>query len=125
MLSSPSTQVRLSAAKLRAISGLRTSNLADQPLEVYQTQTPLNPGNSGGGLYDLEGRLIGLNTWTYDKASGEGLGFATSMTSILKLMREAKVTDLITPAKKPDVPAEAPDKTPAEKPAGAPEERHP
>lgn len=97
------------------ISGQRTSHLGGLALDVYQTQTPLNPGNSGGGLYALDGRLIGLNTWTHDKATGEGLGFATATTSILKLMREAKITDLIAPA---EVPAEAP--PPEQQPVGTP-----
>ncbi len=77
------------------ISGLRTSTVSGKFLDIYQTQTPLNPGNSGGGLYAADGRLLGLNTWTYDKATGEGLGFATALPSILKLMRETNAMHLL------------------------------
>lgn len=28
-----------------------------------QTDAAINPGNSGGGLFDMKGRLIGINTW--------------------------------------------------------------
>lgn len=46
-------------------------------LEVIQTQTPIQPGNSGGGLYDAQGRLVGINTWVVDSTNGPGFAIAT------------------------------------------------
>ncbi len=37
-----------------------------------QTDAAINPGNSGGGLFDLHGRLVGINTWGYRGAAGVG-----------------------------------------------------
>ena len=37
-----------------------------------QTDAAINPGNSGGGLFDMKGRLIGINTWGYRGAGGVG-----------------------------------------------------
>ena len=37
-----------------------------------QTDAAINPGNSGGGLFDLHGRLVGINTWAYGGASSIG-----------------------------------------------------
>lgn len=68
------------------ISSVRHRDQADMDFVIYQTQTPINRGNSGGGLYDMEGRLIGVNTWTQDKAIAEGLSFVISSKSILDLM---------------------------------------
>ena len=44
---------------------------------VIQTDAALNPGNSGGALVDLEGRLVGINTATGSaKLRTQGISFA-------------------------------------------------
>ena len=75
------------------VSGLRTRRRDGLDLEIYQTQTPINYGNSGGGLYSMNGRLIGVNTWTGDKAVSEGWSFTIASRSIFELwgMRSACV----------------------------------
>ncbi len=70
------------------ISGIRKKQESNRRIEIYQTQTPINHGNSGGGLYDMAGRLIGVNTWTKDKSVAEGLSFAISTKTIIELLRE-------------------------------------
>jgi len=66
-----------------SISQIR--NKWEHDLTVIQTTAPINSGNSGGGLYDKDGFLIGINTWTENKQVSEGLGFAISADSLLKL----------------------------------------
>lgn len=87
------------------ISAVRKQTMGDKSeLMVYQTQTPINVGNSGGGLYDMAGRLVGLNTWVKDKAVTEGLNFAISSASILKIMDEETRKKFVCPSGPPHEP---------------------
>jgi serine protease Do len=58
------------------------SALARQPdpskaLTYLQTDAPINPGNSGGPLVDMNGTVLGINTFILSEGGGsEGLGFA-------------------------------------------------
>ena len=60
-----------------------------------QTNAEINPGNSGGGLFNISGRLIGINTqkevYTTSEEDGrtveipvEGLGYAISLNVVKK-----------------------------------------
>jgi len=48
--------------------------------DFLQTDASINPGNSGGPLFDMQGRVVGVNTAIH---GGEGLGFAVPVQMLL------------------------------------------
>ena len=56
---------------------------------VIQTDAALNPGNSGGALADVRGRVIGINT----AVAGVGLGLAVPIDAATRLILAALMRD--------------------------------
>ena len=54
----------------------RLLNMLDM-VELLQTDAAINPGNSGGPLFDLRGRIVGINVAiATDTGANQGIGFA-------------------------------------------------
>ena len=63
----------VSALGRETSGGLGGVNIA----EYIQTDAAINPGNSGGALANLQGEVIGINTWIASRGGGNvGVGFA-------------------------------------------------
>ena len=77
ILANTVTQGIISALQRTSVSSQNTTRNVD----YIQHDAPINSGNSGGGLFDYQGNLIGINTLKYggsflSSSSYEGLGFA-------------------------------------------------
>jgi len=71
-------------------SGIISAKARSLPDETYtpfiQTDVPVNPGNSGGPLFNLEGEVIGINSMIYSQTGGfQGLSFAIPINEAMKV----------------------------------------
>jgi serine protease Do len=63
----------------------------DSPLIYIQTDAPINPGNSGGPLVNMNGEVVGVNTFILSQSGGnEGLGFAIPSATVRTVFRQLK-----------------------------------
>lgn len=64
--------------------------------EFIQTDAPINRGNSGGPLFNVQGQVIGINTAIYSQSGGSiGIGFAIPSNladGVIAQLREFGVT---------------------------------
>ena len=61
----------------------RTIEVEGQAMTLIQTDAAISPGNSGGGLFDATGKLIGIVNAKVSDSRAEGLGFAIPVNSVL------------------------------------------
>jgi Do/DeqQ family serine protease len=74
----------------------RRGGPADNISDFIQTDASINQGNSGGALLNLDGEVVGINTWiTSDTGGSIGLGFAIPINnarrSIEEFLRDGEV----------------------------------
>jgi len=82
-------------------SGIVSAKARSLPGDTYvpfiQTDVAVNPGNSGGPLFNMKGEVIGINSQIYSRSGGyQGLSFAVPIDVALKvqdqLLKNGKVT---------------------------------
>ncbi len=59
--------------------------------DFLQTDAPINRGNSGGPMFNMEGDVIGVNTLIYSPSGGSvGIGFATPSAIVQPVIAQLK-----------------------------------
>ncbi len=75
--------------KFTATQGIISNNShSENGVKYYQHDAALNPGNSGGPLIDIDGLVIGVNTFIIHE--GDNIGFSLPVTYLLESIEEYK-----------------------------------
>ncbi|MGD7036656.1 DegQ family serine endoprotease [Methylotuvimicrobium buryatense] len=60
-------------------------------IPFIQTDVAINPGNSGGPLFNMEGKVVGINSQIYSRTGGfMGLSFAIPMDVVMNVVDQLK-----------------------------------
>ncbi|MDG4552392.1 MAG: DegQ family serine endoprotease [Candidatus Contendobacter sp.] len=73
------------------VSALGRSLPSDAYVPFIQTDVPINPGNSGGPLFDLNGKVVGINSQIFSRSGGYmGLSFAIPANVAMDVVAQIK-----------------------------------
>jgi serine protease Do len=72
------------------IISAKARSLPDQGyVQFIQTDVPVNPGNSGGPLFNLDGEVIGINSQIYSGTGGyQGVSFAIPINLAMQIEQQ-------------------------------------
>ncbi len=78
-------------------AGIVSAKGRNLPRENYvpfiQTDVAINPGNSGGPLFNLDGKVIGINSQIYSRTGGfMGLSFAIPINMVMNVVDQLKAS---------------------------------
>ncbi|MEL0587654.1 MAG: DegQ family serine endoprotease [Candidatus Thiodiazotropha sp. (ex. Lucinoma kazani)] len=82
-------------------AGIVSAKGRNLPSENYvpfiQTDVAINPGNSGGPLFNLDGKVVGVNSQIYSRSGGfMGLSFAIPIEMAINVAEQLKTRGRVT-----------------------------
>lgn len=57
-------------------------------IEEIQISAPISPGNSGGPIFDADGRLLGMSTWVHLERDAQNLNFGIAAEEVWRYVKE-------------------------------------
>lgn len=74
----------------------RDVTIEDQNMTLLQTNAQISPGNSGGGLFNANGELIGIVNAKDSATEVEGIAFAIPINNVLDIIDDLKSYGYVT-----------------------------
>jgi serine protease Do len=79
------------------VSALGRNLPDDSYVPFIQTDVAVNPGNSGGPLFNLNGEVVGINSQIYSHSGGyEGISFAIPIDVAMNVSRQLQASGHVT-----------------------------
>ena len=102
-LGNPLGELTFSASEGIASSVNRTINVSGIPFNMIQVTCAVNPGNSGGPLFNAYGEVVGIVSAKYSGTASssssetvEGLGFAIPINDVLAMIEDIMTNGYVT-----------------------------
>jgi serine protease Do len=69
----------------------------DRWLKLIQTDASINPGSSGGPLFNVRGEVVGINVAMLSNGLGDsiGIGFAVPINSVKEILPQMRLGDVV------------------------------
>lgn len=74
----------------------RKVTIEDTQMTLLQTNAQVNPGNSGGGLFNADGELVGIVNAKQSATEVEGIAFAIPINNVLDILSDLKEYGYVT-----------------------------
>lgn len=74
----------------------REITIENETMTLLQTDAAINAGNSGGGLFDINGELIGIVNAKTSAEGVEGLGFAIPISDVTQVIDDLVANGVVT-----------------------------
>ena len=74
----------------------REVTIEDKNLTLLQTNAQISPGNSGGGLFNANGELVGIVNAKDSATEVEGIAFAIPINNVLNVIKDLKEYGYVT-----------------------------
>lgn len=74
----------------------RKVTIEDTQMTLLQTNAQVNPGNSGGGLFNANGELVGIVNAKQSATEVEGIAFAIPINNVLDILSDLKEYGYVT-----------------------------
>lgn len=74
----------------------RKVTIEDTQMRLLQTNAQVNPGNSGGGLFNANGELVGIVNAKQSATEVEGIAFAIPINNVLDILSDLKEYGYVT-----------------------------
>lgn len=74
----------------------REVTIEDKNMTLLQTNAQISPGNSGGGLFDANGNLIGIVNAKDSATEVEGIAFAIPINTVIGVIKDLQAYGYVT-----------------------------
>lgn len=74
----------------------REVTIEGENMTLLQTNAQISPGNSGGGLFNASGELVGIVNAKDSATEVEGIGFAIPINNVLDIIKDLKSYGYVT-----------------------------